>query len=161
VLVDLEHAAALTVDGRPTASVAVLAAIAVELATSRWADDLQVTVVGCLPQLADAIGTGRIRHVQTLGEVLPCAGAPRRGHPRGHGRQRPCPDLQHARSAANQRPHAGAWYPEILLLGGPVDAADQIRLDNLLQDLPRVSLAAVTDHHQPARGVVVGVGPDR
>jgi nucleoid-associated protein YgaU len=143
VLLDLEHAAALAVDGDPAASVAVLAAIAAELATSRWADDLQVTVVGCLPQLPDALGTGRVRHVQTLAELLPAL--QRRAET---GRKfmvdSGLPDLQHARSAANQRPHSGAWYPEILLLGAPVDPADRARLEDLLQDLPRVSLAAVT-----------------
>jgi hypothetical protein len=143
VLLDLEHAGALAVDGDPAASVAVLAAIAAELATSRWADDLQVTVVGCLPQLPDAIGTGRVRHVQTLAEVLPAL--ERRAETiREFMADSGLPDLQHARSAANQRPHSGAWYPEILLLGGPVDPADRARLQDLLQDLPRVSLAAVT-----------------
>lgn len=143
VLLDLEHAAALAVDGDPAASVAVLAAIAAELATSRWADDLQVTVVGCLPQLPDALGTGRVRHVQTLAEVLPALQR-RAETSRKFMAASGLPDLQHARSAANQRPHSGAWYPEILLLGAPVDPADRARLEDLLQDLPRVSLAAVT-----------------
>ncbi len=143
VLLDLEHAAALAVDGSPTASVAVLAAIAAELATSRWADDLQVTVVGCLPQLPDALGTGRVRHVQTLAEVLPALER-RAATIREFMADSGLPTLQHARSATNQRPHSGAWYPEILLLGAPVDPADRARLEDLLQDLPRVSLAAVT-----------------
>lgn len=143
VLLDLEHAGALAVDGDPAASVAVLAAIAIELATSRWADDLQVTVVGCLPQLPALIGTGRVRHADTLTELLPAL-EHRAGSVRAFMADSGLPDLQHARSAANQRPHAGAWYPEILLLGGPVDPADRARLQALLHGLPRVSLAAVT-----------------
>jgi len=143
VLLDLEHAAALAVEGDPTASVAVLAAIAAELATSRWADDLQVTVVGCLPLLPDAIGTGRVRHVETLAQVLPALER-RAATIREFMADSGLPDLQHARSAANQRPHSGAWYPEILLLGGPVDPTERACLEALLQDLPRVSLAAVT-----------------
>ncbi len=143
VLLDLEHAAALAVDGDPTASVAVLAAIAAELATSHWADDLQVTVVGCLSQLPDAIGTGRVRHVETLAQVLPALER-RAATIREFMADSGLPDLQHARSAANQRPHSGAWYPEILLLGGPVDPTERARLEALLQDLPRISLAAVT-----------------
>jgi nucleoid-associated protein YgaU len=51
VLLDLEHVGALAVDGDHDSSVAVLAAIAAELATSTWAEDLQVTLVGCLPAL--------------------------------------------------------------------------------------------------------------
>jgi len=143
VLLDLEHAAALAVDGDPTASVEVLAAIAAELATSHWADDLQVTVVGCLPQLPDAIDTGRVRHVETLAQVLPALER-RAATIREFMADSALADLQHARSAANQRPHSGAWYPEILLLGGPVVPTERARLEALLQDLPRVSLAAVT-----------------
>jgi hypothetical protein len=143
VLLDLEHAAALAIDGDPTASVAVLAAIATELATSRWADDLQVTVVGCLPQLPELIGTGRVRHVTTLTELLPAL-EHRAQTVRRFMADSGLPDLQHARSAANQQPHAGAWYPEILLLGGAVDPTDRVRLQALLNDLPRISLAVVT-----------------
>ena len=142
VLLDLEHAAALAIDGDPTASVAVLAAIATELATSRWADDLQVTVVGGLPQLPEVIGTGRVRHVATLTELLPALER-RADTVRQFMADSGLPDLQHARSAANQQPHAGAWYPEILLIGGQVDQADRARLQTLLDDLPRVSLAVV------------------
>jgi nucleoid-associated protein YgaU len=149
VLLDLEQAASLAVDGDPTVSVAVLAAIAAELATSRWADDLQVTVVGCLPQLPDAIGTGRVRHVDTLGQVLPALERRAAGI-RKLMADSGLSDLQHARSAANQRPHSGAWYPEILLLGGPVDPTDRARLEDLLQDLPRVSIATVTADSNPA-----------
>ena len=54
VLVDLEHLGALAVNGDDDRSLAVLAALAAELATSRWADDLQVTLVGCLPTLPTA-----------------------------------------------------------------------------------------------------------
>ena len=143
LLLDLEHAASLSVDGDAVASVSVLAAIAAELATSRWADDLQVTVVGCLSGLPDAIGTGRLRHVETLGEVLPALER-RAASTRGLLTSSDLPDLQHARSVNNQRAHAGAWYPEILLLGGPVDPADRARLDALLTALPRISLAAVS-----------------
>ena len=142
LLLDLEHTAALSVDGEAVASVSVLAAIAAELATSRWADDLQVTVVGCLPGLPDAIGTGRLRHVETLGEVLPALES-RAASTRQLMTSSDLPDLQHARSAGNQRAHAGAWYPEILLLGAPVDPADRARLDALLTAQPRISLAAV------------------
>ena len=143
VLLDLEHAAGLSVDGEAVASVSVLAAIAAELATSRWADDLQVTVVGCLPGLPDAIGTGRLRHVETLGELLPALER-RAASTRQLMTSSDLPDLQHARSAGNRRAHAGAWYPEILLLGAPVDPADRARLDALLTAQPRISLAAVT-----------------
>ena len=154
VLVDLEHAAALIVDGGPEASVALIAAIAAELATSRWADDLQVTVVGCLPQLPEAIGTGRLKYAETLGELLPVLER-RVSSLRELMAETQVPDLQHARSAGNRRPHAGAWYPEVLLLGGPVDPIDYAQLEDLLRDLPRIALAVVaTAHNTPSEWTV-------
>ena len=147
VLVDLEHCGSLAVTGDQTASTAVLAALATELATSVWADDLQVTLVGCLPELPDALGTGRLRHVTGLDELLRalehrsaavrasliCAGVP---------------DLQHARTAVGQR-HTDNWTPEILLLTQPLAPADRERLHALLHDLPQVGLAAVTTGDSP------------
>ena len=142
VLVDLEHCGCLAVTGDQAATTAVLAALAAELATSVWADDLQVTLVGCLPELPDALGTGRLRHVTGLDELLRaferrsaavhasliCAGVP---------------DLQHARTATGHR-HGDGWTPEIVLLSQPLAPADRERLQALLHDLPRVGLAAVT-----------------
>lgn len=49
VLLDLEHLGTLGVTGDPDTSRQVFAALAVELATSIWADDLQVTIVGNFP----------------------------------------------------------------------------------------------------------------
>ena len=89
VLVDLEHVGELAVDGDHDGSVAVLAAIAAELATSAWAEDLQVTLVGCLPDLPSTLGTGRVRHVATLAELPWRTRAPRRRCPRGTGRRWP------------------------------------------------------------------------
>ena len=50
VFLDLEHLGALDITGEPQHTRDVLTALAVELATSRWADDLQVTIVGGLPR---------------------------------------------------------------------------------------------------------------
>src|SRR5699024_9318113 len=70
LLLDLEHAEHLDLRGNPTTAHDALAALAVELATSPWADNLQVTLVGTLPDLANTVDTGRIRYVSGLGEVL-------------------------------------------------------------------------------------------
>ena len=67
VMLDLEYLGALGINGDDTATREVLAAIAIELATSRWADDLQVTVVGAYPELEDTFQTGRIRYLPAAG----------------------------------------------------------------------------------------------
>jgi nucleoid-associated protein YgaU len=141
VLLDLEHVGMLAVDGDQDATVAVLAAIAAELATSGWAEDLQVTLVGCLPGLPAALGTGRVRHLATLTELLPAL-EHRADDVRAALTADGLPDLHHARTAAGGR-HGDAWTPEIVLLAGAIGAADRARLDAVMQALPRVGLAAV------------------
>ena len=141
VLLDLEHVGALAVDGDHDSSIAVLAAIAAELATSTWAEDLQVTLVGCLPALPAALGTGRVRHVPHLTGLLGAL-EHRAADVRAALAAEGLPDLQHARTITGQR-HGDAWTPEIVLLAGPVDPVDRARLDAIVQDQPRVGVAAV------------------
>jgi len=143
VLVDLEHLGALAVDGDSEHSVAVLAALATELATSGWSDDLQVTLVGCLPSLPTALGTGLVRYLPTLEELLPAlehraaaVGTALAAHQ--------LEDLHHARAAAPDVDLPGdAWTPEIVLVAGPLDPAARSRLDAVAQHLPAVGVAAV------------------
>jgi nucleoid-associated protein YgaU/DNA-binding SARP family transcriptional activator len=149
VLLDLEHAGSLHVVGDRLGSVAVLAALAAELATSAWADDLQVTVVGCLPELPAALGTGRLRHVSDLGELLRAL-EQRQTAVRAALAATGLQDLQHARSATAAGPeHAGAWTPEIVVVAGPVSPADHERLASVLLDQPRVGAAGVTTGAKP------------
>ena len=70
VLVDLEQITALGLEGSATHTMPVLAALAVELATSPWADDLLVTLVGCLPELPGTVATGRLRHVERVEQLV-------------------------------------------------------------------------------------------
>lgn len=147
VLVDLEHCGSLAVTGDEAATTAVLAALATELATSVWADDLQVTLVGCLPELPDALSTGRLRHVTGLDELLRALER-RSAAVRASLMSLGVPDLQHARTAVGQR-HTDNWTPEILLLTQPLAPADRERLHALLHDLPQVGLAAVTTGDSP------------
>jgi Bacterial transcriptional activator domain len=71
ILVDLEAAHGLiALRGPDTARRAVLAAIAVELATNRWSDHMRITLVGFGEELA-LVAPDRIRAVATLQEALP------------------------------------------------------------------------------------------
>lgn len=143
VLLDLEHTVSLSVAGAPDRSLAVLAAIAAELATSAWADDLQVTLVGCLPELLAALGSGRVRHVATLTELLPAL-EHRAAEVHAALADDSLRDLPQARTGTAGQHRAQAWTPEIVLLTGAVAPEDRMRLDAVLQQLPRVGLAAVT-----------------
>lgn len=71
VLLDLEQVGTLVVDGPPELVRSALTAVAAELATSAWADDLRVTLVGAsaLADL-DLLDTGRVRHVSDVDRLL-------------------------------------------------------------------------------------------
>ncbi len=71
VMIDLEEARGLIgLDGPAEARRAVLAALAVELATNSWSDRMTVTLVG-FPGDLTPLAPARVRHVRTLDEILP------------------------------------------------------------------------------------------
>ena len=71
ILVDLEVAHGLVAVRGPHRPVqAALAALAVELATNRWSDQMRITLVGFGEELA-MIAPGRVTAVATLDEALP------------------------------------------------------------------------------------------
>lgn len=140
VLLDLEYLGALGVTGSELITREVLAALAVELATSRWADDLQVTVVGAFADLEDTLQTGRIRYVPSAGQVLEDLTA-RATQDREALRAAGTPDLQTARVTGSV---PDAWAPEIVLLTGPVTDRQREQLNELVDQMPRVAVAAVT-----------------
>jgi hypothetical protein len=71
LMIDLEEARGLIgLDGPPEIRRAVLAALAVELATNSWSDRMTVTLVG-FPGDLTPLAPARVRHVRTLDEILP------------------------------------------------------------------------------------------
>lgn len=140
VFLDLEYLGALGIKGDPQRSREIMAALAVELASSRWADDLQVTVVGAYPELEDALETGRIRYLPAADHVLDDL-AERAERDRrilasaGNG------NLNQARAAGTA---PGVWTPEIVLIAGEITEQQRARLSDLVNGMPRVAIAAVT-----------------
>jgi hypothetical protein len=123
VFLDLEHLGALNITGDPERTQEVIAAVAVELATSQWADDLQITLVGAYPVLEDALQTGRIRYLPAVGHVLDEL-ANRAELDRVALASEHAHDLQHARVTGAA---PDAWTPEIVLLAGPITARQRRR----------------------------------
>lgn len=146
LLVDLETVAALTLatDSQPDAH-AVLAALAFELATSSWADDLTLTLVGVCPDLPDALGVDRARHVDHIDTLIDslekeaeeAAGLLQEEH------------LDDAHQGRLEPGGADAWTPHIVLIGHPLELSTQKRLAAVLTRLPRVAVAAVTTGGKP------------
>jgi nucleoid-associated protein YgaU len=140
VLIDLEQITALGLEGSEADTLPVLAALAVELATSPWADDLLVTLVGCLPELPATVATGRLRHVERVEQLV----ADLEGRALDVERvlrESGVDDLTAARGTGLAD---DAWSPEIVLMTHDVPPPLRARLEDVLYRVPRVGLAAVT-----------------
>lgn len=140
VLLDLEHLGSLGIVGPPEQTREVLAALALELATSIWADDLQVTIVGAFPELEDTMQTGRVRYLPSVGRILDTM-ATRAQADRAAMTAADAPNLNTARITGAA---PDAWPPEIVLLAGDITDRQRTQLDELVETLPRVAMATVT-----------------
>lgn len=146
VLVDLEQTAALAITTpNPDVARAVLAAISVELATSTWADDLRVTIVGDLEDLANALGAGRIRYIDGATNLL-AALQRRADRHRDHLVEAGHASLGDARLDPDS---ADALTPEVVLIATDLTDDERARLTELVTSLPRVAVAAVTATGDP------------
>lgn len=144
LLLDLERLECLDVRGDAAATHATLAALALELATSTWADDLQVTLVGIMPGLEGVVDTGRIRHVSGLSNIVREleARAADVTATLGAVEATSIPD------ARGRGLRGDAWTPEVLLVGERLDPEVRDMLENLVSRVPRVGVAAVTTDAQ-------------
>lgn len=136
VLINLENIAGLSLTGDPDDTRAVLAALAVELATSTWADDLTVTVVAAFAEL-DALGTGRIRYAPSISTVL------HELETRATSDREALGDST-LNSARVTDTAADSWMPEIVIIGSELTAAQTERLAGIVDQLPRIAVAAVS-----------------
>ncbi len=143
LLVDLEKLGSLNIDGTPELEEAALTALALELATSTWAENLQVTLVGVAPGLPDAVGSGRVRHVDDVAALIRDL--------RGQAEEVTAAledagitSLEQARTAG---PLAESWTPEIIVLGQLPDESTRLDLAELVGRVPRVGIAAISAGH--------------
>jgi LysM repeat protein/DNA-binding SARP family transcriptional activator len=139
VLIDLERAGAMTLDGEPEDVVDVLSAMAIELAVSGWADHLDVTVVGLSPELVGYLGGGRLRHEATFDEVLSRL-------ERHHQEVLDALTEDAASSAVDARVRGvaeQAWTPEVVLTAHPVTDEQRDRLARIVTTGATTNLAAV------------------
>lgn len=146
VLLDLEHIGELAITGDIETAEEILAALAIELATSTWADDITVTLVGAFPEMEDTLQTGRIRYLPTAGRLFEELAA------------RAATDRETLRLENTTDPHQArikitapsTWYPEVVLLSQPLTQRQEKQLNQLLTQLPRVAIAAVSLGDRPS-----------
>ena len=137
VLGDLESFGLLELQpdtGYPTAD--LLAAMAVELSFSPWADEMILTLVGGGERLPEALGKHNVYRTDDCDELidrLEQRAAVQREHRRYPvlSQHRVDPDF------------ADPWAPEIVLVEQPLTAAQSTRLRALVDAEPKVTVAAV------------------
>jgi hypothetical protein len=139
VLVDLEVAHGLIAVRGPRQVVqAALSALAVELVTNRWSDQMQVTLVGFGDGLAE-LAPDRVRIVRTLDEALPEL-------------ERRSAELRDAMASAgidsvltgrSRTRDAAQWAPDYLIMGVPPTQAQAERLLALARSRYRMAAGYV------------------
>ena len=154
VLVDLETLGLLGLDGPPELTAGVLAAMAVELSCSPWAEELRLTLVGDDHRWPDALGQHNVTRCDDAGVVLDRLQR-RADDQRAHA---PAAVLGQRRLDAEV---AEAWVPEVVLVGRPLDPGQLRRLTDLVTGEPRVTLAAVVTGPTSAAVALELSGPGR
>ncbi|WP_270367061.1 LysM peptidoglycan-binding domain-containing protein [Microbacterium algeriense] len=139
LMVDLEHIGALNLTGNPSTISGALTGLAVELATSQWADDLSVTLVGIAPGLPAALDTGRIRHIDDVDELMRVLRS-QAASTKATLDELGVNSIEEARSLGM---FAEAWTPEIVILGEMPDEATKAEIADLVTRVPRVGVAAI------------------
>lgn len=143
VLLNLEHLGSLAITGDDPTTREILGALAVELATSIWADDLQVTLVGAFPDLEDALQTGRIRYLPSVSRVLDDL-LTRAEQDRKVLADSGVADLYSARVTGDA---SDTWAPEIVVIASDLTDHQRHQLTELVDRMPHVALAAITNGH--------------
>lgn len=140
LMIDLEHVGALNIIGDDEAVRGALTGLAIELATSPWAEDLRVTLVGVASELPDTLDNGRFRHIENLDVLLHTLRA------QATETERALHELgvESIEEARSQGIEAESWTPEIVILGEIPDEATRAELEELVTRVPRVGIAAVT-----------------
>ena len=139
ILIDLEAAGTLHLIADDDQVDAALAAIAVELATCDWSDEVNVTLVGQVcPGLEEALGSPTLTRAATVDALLETLEA--RADDQRHV-------LAEGGSLATRRADpaiSDGFDAEVILLDTDLTESQRYRLTDLIKDLPRVSVAAVT-----------------
>jgi hypothetical protein len=139
MLVDLEVAHGLiAVRGSRRVVQSVLAAMAVELATNRWSDRMQITLVGFGPELR-LLAPDRIQIAETLDEAMPALQARAAEVERALASLRANSVLT-GRSAGLQ---PDAWAPHYLIMATPPTPQQRERLLTLANTRHRTAMGFV------------------
>lgn len=145
VLLNLEQVGSLGLDGPEEECRAVLAAAALELIASTWADDLRVTLVGDMQDLAQAMSHDRVDYAESVAEIL----APVAYAAAAHGRNLTRAGIGDVTQARGAGVADETWTPHLILLGTEPTPDERDQLAELVTSTPRVAVATITTHTEP------------
>ena len=157
VLLNLEQIGTLAITGDPATATAVVAGLGIELITSRWCDDAQITLVDVMPELVSALGNERVVHATDIDHVL--AGLEHSGevHRSAFTRE----GVDDAAAARTKGVVDEAWTPHLILTGETLTGEQADRLRSVVETTPRLAVAAITSGTAPTSPWVLEVSPGR
>lgn len=146
VLLNVETTHALTLTSKDnTHNHDVLTAMTLELIGSSWADDLRITLVDVMPDLADALGSDRVSHITDLDHLLQSLEYTATVHTTAL--------TDEGLASAGQARAAGkvpdTWTPHLVIMATEPTTQQRERLTELLNITPRLAVAALTTSTQP------------
>lgn len=140
LMLNLEALGSLALLGDPEIAHEVMTALAIEIVTAAWSDSARITLVGLLPELVDVIGSDRAAYCADIEEALPAL-------------QHMAADYRTAHEAAGASSTLDArnrgvldpmWSPHIVLVSDFLTQHDRDGLQELVEDIPRIAIAAIT-----------------
>lgn len=145
LMLNLEQVGAFGLTGPPGLCHEVLTALAVELVTSTWCDDSRITLIGVLPELVDAVGSERATFIPDLEAALPALDYMAKVHRDALERE----GLDSTAQARDRDVLDTTWTPHIILVSAHLHEEDRARIAQLVAEIPRVAVAAITTGSAP------------
>lgn len=140
LLFELEYIGSLEIAGPADLQQQVLKALALELATSEWGQEMQITLVGASSELTRAISTGRLRHVDDIEQLMQRL----RGKAASTKKAFAGLGVTTVEQARALGPDAQSWMPEIVILGTALPEENRQELLELVSEIPRMGIAAIS-----------------
>jgi DNA-binding SARP family transcriptional activator/LysM repeat protein len=140
LLVNLEHLGRLNILGDDALCAGFLNAVAAELASSPWADQIQVTLVGMPGELGRSLNPSRVHHADDVRVMLQNL-----RHDLDDRRAAfAALDVHGTRKARAAASGTESWAPHVVLVGQPLDPDTARALEALVEDNAELGLVVLS-----------------
>jgi hypothetical protein len=153
LMLDLEQIGSLNIVGDDSTVRALLNAMAVELAENPWSDQIQVTLVGMPRGLARDLNRFRVQHVDDVGALVRNIRSDLREREQAFASY----GVEDVHAARVHAIEAESWAPHIVILAQAPSEDLQAELADLVDRVPRLGIATVSNGATVARGSTVRI----